>query len=114
MADPRELKQVHVFVYTSERSAKIGYGGWVAMLTATGTSILPQRASPEFKLPPVGVAEPTAVEDEIYDAFWDELNKAGTDDANDRIERQLARRYAKTVKEIRRIYTHVNAYRAWE
>lgn len=111
MADPRELKEVHVFVFTSERRAKAGGDEWVAKFNATGTGQLPPRAVVDFKLPPAGVAKPSALEEEIYDAFWVELEVAGTDEANDRIEREMARRFKKSVKEIRRIYTHVNAYR---
>lgn len=111
MADPRDFKEVYAWVYVSEKRAKAGNGEWIAMIKETGEGRLPERTTPSFQLPDPKAEKPTPQEDEIYDAFWDALNKDDSPDAEERIKRELARRYKKKPKDIDRIYLKVYAYR---
>lgn len=111
MADPRELKEVYAWVYPSRRRAQAGNGEWLAMIGETGTGTLPPRERVIFKLPPANMEKPTAEEDAIYDAFWEEFSKDEREENEARVERAIAERNGLSVKDFKRIYTEVFAYR---
>lgn len=67
-------KKVAVFVYPTERRAKIGGPEWIGRAMAFGEN-LPEKPVLTLHLPDADAEVPTEREEEIYDALELELNE---------------------------------------